>query len=117
MHAYGRSSPLRRWKELNINSYVRFGQEAEDVVRVPIGNLRALLRLWDIDNKTNYHELLAVADYLERLGLDVYFREEVTAILQRVFRLVFLAYLFGRGYGHERPGSDKLHAPTPIRIQ
>ncbi|CAM6095955.1 unnamed protein product [Calypogeia fissa] len=63
-------------------------EEADGAFKVPIGDLRALLRLWDIDNDdTDYYELLTVADYLERLGLDVYFHEEVKAILDRVFRI------------------------------
>ncbi|CAM6099715.1 unnamed protein product [Calypogeia fissa] len=63
-------------------------EEAEGVFQAPVENLRALLRLWDIDNdKTSNYELLAVADYLERFGLDIYFRQEVKAILDRVFRI------------------------------
>lgn len=89
---------------------MRFGQEAEGFFRIPIENLRVLLRLWDIDidnDKTSYYELLAVADYLERLGLDVYFREEIKTILHRVFRFVLLSKIeYGRPL-HKAPATAR----------
>ncbi|CAM6095949.1 unnamed protein product [Calypogeia fissa] len=83
------SDPLRVYEDRTSSEPEPLrNEEADGVFKVPIEDLRALLRLWDIDNdETDYYELLTVADYLERLGLDAYFRQEVKAILDRIFRI------------------------------
>ncbi|CAM6082877.1 unnamed protein product [Calypogeia fissa] len=86
------AGPLGEVHGAHSNSDPIQNEEAEGVVTEDVAKLRALLHLWDIwdikeDKGIDYYELLTLADYLERLGLDIYFRQEIKSILDGVFKM------------------------------